>query len=101
FAALFGPAEVMAAGPVVVTPPPITIPPGPNPRTNESLAGNEASGDESKLKPAREKPASNVFRNRGEKTWVSCALATWARNLSEDANRGSASGMRLLPSSIV
>src|ERR1017187_2747071 len=82
FAALFGPAEVMAARPVVVTPPPITIPPGSNPLTNESLAGNEAIGDESKLKPARENPALNVFRSRGEKTCVSCALATWARSVS-------------------
>jgi len=82
FAALFGPAEVIDPIPVVVTPPPITIPPGPNPRTNESLAGNEARGDESRLKPARENPASNVFRNRGEKTCVSCALATWARSVS-------------------
>ena len=68
--------------PAAVTPPPITIPPGPSPLTNESLAGKDARGEESRLKPARENPASNALRTRGEKTCVSCTLATWERSVS-------------------
>ena len=45
-AAFFGPAEVMDANPVVLTPPPMTMPPGPSPVTNELEAGKLASGKE-------------------------------------------------------
>ena len=41
------PAEVIAAVPVTVRPPPITIPPGPRPETKERLSGKEAKGNES------------------------------------------------------
>src|SRR5204863_7185826 len=79
-AALFGPADVMPESPVVVTPPLTTIPPSPRPATKERLSGNEANGAESRLNPAREKPARNVFNIPGERIWVSCTLATCIRN---------------------
>src|ERR1022692_4418470 len=73
--ALFGPAEVMVPLAVVVTPPPSTIAPGPRPVTNGPAAGsNVACGEESLVKPAREKPAIKLLRMRGEKTCVSCRL---------------------------
>ena len=100
-AALFGPADVMAAAPVLVLPPPMTIPPGPAPVTKKRLGENVANGNESKPNAERENPALNVLRTRGEKTCVSRTLATWARSVVYDPNKGSASGVRLLPSSIV
>ena len=54
-----------------------------------------------RYRAARENPALNVFRTLGEKIWVSCKLATWARRLTYEPKRGSASGMMLLPSSMV
>src|ERR1039457_2371290 len=81
-AALLGPAEVMADAPVVVTPPPMTIPPGPPfPVTNDRLDGKDVNSGESKLKAARENPTRSVFKIRGEKTWVSWTLATWLRSV--------------------
>ena len=55
---------------------------GPSPVTKERPEGNTARGEEFKLNPAREKPASAVFRICGAKTWVSCKLATWLRSVA-------------------
>ena len=49
----------------------------------------------------RENPAVKLFKMRGEKMWVSCALATWLRSATADPNKGSAWGITLLPSSMV
>src|SRR5215469_5685617 len=78
-AALLGPADVSAARPVVVTPPPITIPPGPAPCTKERSEAIGARREESRLKPAREKPARKTLRMFGEKICVSSTLATCIR----------------------
>src|SRR5262245_50376204 len=80
-AALFGPGDVIAAAPVVVVPPPITIQPGPCPFTNESVDGYVANANESRANPARDKPALKVFRTFGEKICVSRMLATWERSV--------------------
>src|SRR5262252_1054971 len=58
-------------------------------------------GIESKLNAARENPARTVLRNRGEKTWVSCALMTWLRSNATVAKRPFGRGERLYPSSTV
>ena len=100
-AALFGPADVIPESPVVVTPPPTTIPPGPCPVTNERFCENVVYGDESKLKPARENPAVKLFSMLGERRCVSCMLATWLRSAAAEANSGSAVGIKLVPSSSV
>ena len=73
-------ADVMPESPVVVTPQLTTIPPTPRPATKERLAGNEANRAESRLNPAREKPARKVFNIPGEMMWVSCTLATCIRS---------------------
>ena len=49
----------------MVTPPLITIPPGPPPATKERPAGNGPSGDESRLNAARENPARNGIQHVG------------------------------------
>src|ERR1019366_6206217 len=95
--ALLGPAEVIVPLAMVVTPPPMTIPPGPAPDTNESLEENEAWGAESLAKPAREKPAVKLLRTRGDRICVSCKLITWRRSARADANSGFANGIRPLP----
>src|SRR5271157_5128106 len=100
-AALFGPADVIAEAPVVVRPPPMTIPPGPRPVTKARFDGKTAKEYGSKLKPAREKPARNTLSSCGEKTCVSWKLATWLRSAKADPNKGSAKGVKLFPSSIV
>src|SRR5262245_45540895 len=80
-AALFGPGDVMAAAPVVVVPPPMTMPPGPCPLTNDRLGGYVANAKESSAKPAREYPALKLFRIFGEKICVSRMLATCERRV--------------------
>src|ERR1051326_644232 len=80
-AALFGPGDVIAAAPVVVVPPLMTMPPGPAPVTNDRFAGYVANANESKANAAREKPVLNVFRTRGEKICVSRMLATCERSV--------------------
>src|SRR5262249_41799448 len=100
-AALLGPAEVIPESPVVVTPPLTTMPPGPPPLTNESEGAKDASSEESRLNPARENPARKVFSTCGEIMCVSSTLPTCMRSVLYEANRGSAKGTRLLPSSTV
>src|SRR5438874_9225555 len=80
-AALLGPGDVMDAAPVVVAPPLTTMPPGPEPVTKDKLAGYVAKANESKANAAREKPALNVLRRRGEKMCVSRMLATCERSV--------------------
>src|ERR1700689_379742 len=99
--ALLGPAEVMAPPLDVVTPPPITKPPGSNPVTNDVLAGKDTSVVGAKLQAARENPARNVFRISGEITCVSSRLAIWLRKVSDPPNSGSAWGNKPSPSSMV
>ena len=76
----FEPADVIAADPLVVAPPPTTMPPGPAPVTNDRLAGNDANGGEPKSNAPREKPARKTFRMFGYTTCVSSTLATCERS---------------------
>src|SRR5580698_8579111 len=80
-AALLGPAAVRAAEPVVVFPPPIVIPPGPWPVTNDKLGSNGTNDDGSRLYAAREYPNVNMLTMRGDRMCVSCTLATWLRSV--------------------
>src|SRR5580704_1037477 len=99
--ALLGPAEVIVPLAVVVAPPPTTMPPGPAPVTNERFAGIETKGTEPSAKDARENPTVAVLRMAGEKTCVSLRLKTCMRRGVNEAKSGSASGIKLVPSSIV
>src|SRR5712692_8565894 len=83
--------------PVVVTPPPMTIPPGPAPATKSRLAGKRAGREGLRLNPARENAARNVLRKFGEKMCVPGMLATCIRSVVYEANEGSAKGTRLFP----
>src|SRR5207237_9315878 len=69
--------------------PPITRHPGGLP-LNKVMSGGMvvSSSGESKLNDARENPIRTVFRNCGEKTWVSCALPTWLRRSAMVAQYG-------------
>src|ERR1035441_10390140 len=100
--ALLGPAEVIVPFVVVEIPPPMTIPPGPRPRTNGPVpTANVDCGEELFAKPAREKPATNEFNTCGDTMCVSCKLTNWLRSASAEANRGSTNGISPVPSSTV
>ena len=57
--------------PVVVTPPPITMPPGPAPLTKSRLEGNVRERNRIEVERGARKSGVKVFRICGEKMCVS------------------------------
>src|SRR6266699_6344006 len=81
--------------------PPITMGPGGLPAKSVISGGRGTSVGESKLNAARENPVRAVLRSRGEKTWVSCTLATWLRSNAIVPKNGLVRGEVLSQSSTV
>ena len=91
----------MAAAPVVVVPPPITLP-GPLPAHERKRRWiRRKPANESRANPAREKPTLKVFRTLGEKICVSWMLATCGNGALCSFQKADARGDMLLPSSMV